>query len=132
MTRTAKRKKCSNGLKAVLLAAGCLFGSAGPAAPASAGQKADRRRPPQTAARVESLFRRSCARCHGLDGRGRTELGDLTGAPDFTDAAWQESRRGLRMRASIAHGRGGMPSFKDRLSPNEIASLVAYIREFKK
>jgi mono/diheme cytochrome c family protein len=59
-------------------------------------------------------------------------LGELTGAPDFTGAAWQEGRSGLRMRASIAHGRAGMPSFKDKLPPDEIASLVAYIRGFKK
>ncbi|HWS87603.1 MAG TPA: cytochrome c [Pyrinomonadaceae bacterium] len=116
----------------LLLFIACVFGLAGHAERARAGHKAHGRRQVQTAARAESLFRQSCARCHGLDGRARTELGELTGAPDFADAAWQEGRSGQRMRASIAHGRGGMPSFKDRLSPGEIASLVAYIRGFQK
>ena len=119
-------------LKVVLLVAGCVFGSGGATGPANAGHKAHGRRQAQTAARAERQFRQSCAKCHGLDGRGRTVLGELTGAPDFTGAAWQESRSGPRMRASIAHGRGGMPSFKDKLSPYEIASLVNYIRGFKK
>ena len=59
-------------------------------------------------------------------------MGELTGAPDFMDAARQGRRSGQRMRAAITNGRAGMPSFKDRLSPDEIASLVAYIRRFKK
>jgi mono/diheme cytochrome c family protein len=29
------------------------------------------------------------------------------------------------------HGRSGMPSFKDKLSPGEVSALVAYVRAFR-
>src|ERR1051325_4138696 len=40
----------------------------------------------QAAAKVESLYQQNCARCHGADGRGETNLGKLYGTPNLTDA----------------------------------------------
>ena len=80
---------------------------------------------------TKALFARHCATCHGTDGRGETFVGKISGVPDLTDRTWQESFDEKRMAASVTHGRGSMPSFKEKLSPNEIASLVSHVRKFK-
>ena len=80
---------------------------------------------------TKALFARHCATCHGADGRGETFVGKISGVPDMTDRKWQESFDEKRMAASVTHGRGSMPSFKEKLSPNEIASLVSHVRRFK-
>ena len=79
----------------------------------------------------KALFARNCATCHGADGRGETLAGRVSGVPDMTDRKWQERVSDKRMAASVAHGRGSMPSFKEKLSPDEIASLVSHVRNFK-
>ena len=80
---------------------------------------------------TKALFARHCATCHGTDGRGETFVGKTSGVPDMTDRKWQESFGEKRMAASVTHGRGSMPSFKEKLSSNEIASLVSHVRKFK-
>jgi len=79
---------------------------------------------------AKATFEERCARCHGADGRGRTELGEMLGAPDFTDAGWQKGATDGRMRASVSDGRGEMPAFSRKLSRREINALVAYVRTF--
>lgn len=83
-------------------------------------------------ARTKATFEERCARCHGLDGRGRTTTGEMLSTPDFTDAAWQKSATDERMLASVAEGRGEMPAFSRKLSRREIHALVAYVRAFAK
>ena len=79
-----------------------------------------------------ALFAKNCAKCHGKDGRAKTFRGKLVGARDFTNADWQGRVTDDALAVSIAEGRGSMPSFKKRLSADEIKSLVAYVRQFKK
>lgn len=93
----------------------------------SANQNASRRAIP-----VKALFTKNCVTCHGSNGRGETVPGTIAGSPNFTEAKWQESVSDQRMIISVTHGRGGMPSFKDKLKPDEITSLVAYVRKFKR
>src|SRR5215213_6611310 len=80
---------------------------------------------------AKALFARKCATCHGTDGRGETVAGKISGVPNMTDRKWQESINEKRMATSITHGRGSMPSFEEKLSQNEVASLVAHVRKFK-
>ena len=68
-----------------------------------------------------ALYGANCASCHGGDGSGG--LGPrLAGqvVEDFPVAADQE--------AFVAEGRRPMPAFGKRLSPDEIAAIVAYTR----
>jgi mono/diheme cytochrome c family protein len=82
-------------------------------------------------AQAEELFDQYCARCHGRDGRGATQLGEMLDAPDFTDKDWWKGGvSDERMRAAIAEGKGEMPAFGRRLSRPEVASLIAYVRAF--
>jgi mono/diheme cytochrome c family protein len=84
--------------------------------------------------RVNELFNRNCARCHGADGRGDTPLGQVFNAPDFTDADWWQ-RNDTRTRTLISivtRGKAGMPAFGKKLTKAEIGLLVARMRSFRK
>jgi mono/diheme cytochrome c family protein len=90
--------------------------------------------PPQknaarSGASAKALFARHCATCHGADGRGETAAGKISGVPNLTDRKWQESVSEKRMMTTVKNGRGGMPSFEEKLSQNEIGLLVAHIRK---
>jgi cytochrome c oxidase cbb3-type subunit III len=84
------------------------------------------------AARGREVYMSNCARCHGADGTSHTSMGQMTEAPDLTDAAWQSRRSAARMIASVTNGRGEMPAFKRKLSRPEIAAAVAYVRTLKR
>jgi mono/diheme cytochrome c family protein len=69
-----------------------------------------------------AVFSASCAGCHGSDGGGGVgpqlsggKVGDAF--PDMADEV-----------AVVTDGRGRMPAFGDRLSPEEIDQVVAYTR----
>ena len=84
------------------------------------------------AARTESLYQQNCARCHGADGRGETNLGRLYNTPNLTDAGLHAQFSNKELSAIIANGKGGMPAFKKTLTKAEIAALITYVRRFKK
>ena len=85
-----------------------------------------------TVSRGRGVYAANCARCHGSDGTGHTTMGEMTQARDLTDAAWQSRRSTARMIASVTNGRGEMPAFKRKLSRQEIAAAVAYVRTLKR
>jgi mono/diheme cytochrome c family protein len=58
--------------------------------------------------------------------------GQVAGATDFTDSEWQAEVDDRRLITSITHGRGGMPAFEKKLTPEQVKSMVTYIRAFKK
>ena len=91
-----------------------------------------RRGKSSTVASGRSVYAANCARCHGSAGTGHTTMGEMTQARDLTDAAWQSRRSTARMTASVTNGRGEMPAFKRRLSRQEIAAAVAYVRTLKR
>lgn len=64
----------------------------------------------------QSLFADNCATCHGPGGAGGNGGPDITGITD-TD----------RIKNQINNGGNGMPAFKNILTPEQIADLVAYI-----
>lgn len=80
--------------------------------------------------RVKELFVDQCARCHGRNGRGKTALGEIIAAPDFTDPNWWKGVSDARIRRSIANGKGEMPDFGKKLKRADIAALAAYVRAF--
>lgn len=84
------------------------------------------------AARGRSIYEANCARCHGGDGTSHTTMGEMTQAPDLTDAAWQSKRSTSRMTSSVANGRGDMPAFKKKLSARDIAAAVAFVRTLRR
>jgi mono/diheme cytochrome c family protein len=86
--------------------------------------------------RVNELYNRNCARCHGADGRGDTPLGHTFNAPDFTDPEWWEENSAItstrRLRSIVIRGKAGMPAFGKKLTKPEIILLVDHVRSFPK
>jgi mono/diheme cytochrome c family protein len=77
------------------------------------------------------FFQRSCARCHGKDGKGTETREDMTYIPDFCSHKWQEKRSDERLSASILGGKGKlMPAFGDKINREKAQALVEYIRQF--
>jgi mono/diheme cytochrome c family protein len=116
---------------AALAFAVCLCVPAGPDESAAAARQGKARRPARPSARVKSLFKQNCARCHGTDGTGRTLMGEMMNVPNFTYAWWQDGATEKRMTAAVTHGRGQMPAFGNKLSRTQIRSLVGFVRAFK-
>ena len=76
------------------------------------------------------LFKQKCAMCHGPDGKGYSALK----TPDFTNPKVQGSLTDKEIVEAIKNGKKGtaMPAFGDKLSAEQIHSLVAYLRSLGK
>lgn len=84
-------------------------------------------------ARAKVLFRGKCARCHGVNGRGQTALGEMLGVPDFTNRKWwRDQGNDDDHIESIRNGNGDMPAFGKKLTKPEISLLAEYVRHFNK
>jgi cytochrome c553 len=89
-----------------------------------------------SAADVKENWEKSCAKCHGPDGKGETKMGKKLEIKDFTDAKYQESLKDESMLKAIKEGvkDGDKTRMKavEGLSDEEMKALVAYVRKFKK
>ena len=73
------------------------------------------------------LFRdKGCAYCHGIAGIGGKK------APALTDIRKDKAWPPAKMTDQILNGGQKMPSFRESLSDEEIAQLVAYLRSKNK
>lgn len=86
----------------------------------------------QQIARAKVLYIENCARCHGADGRGQTPMGKVFAATNLADPGWWKRERvgDKRLTAAIRDGRNQMPAFGKKLSKEEIAALVAFVKTF--
>jgi cytochrome c6 len=73
-----------------------------------------------------TLFRSKCAMCHGADGAG-SEVGKSLNIPDLRSPAVQKLPN-AELVEIISNGKGGMPSFKNSLSTDQIHALVMHVR----
>lgn len=78
-----------------------------------------------------TLYKAKCAVCHGPDGKGDTAMGKKLGAHDFT-APDMQKLSDAELTAIINKGKNKMPAYEGKLSKEQIAQLVAYIREIGK
>jgi cytochrome c553 len=88
------------------------------------------------AADAKENWEKSCAKCHGADGVGKTKMGEKLKVKDYTDAKVQAELKDDAMTKAIKEGvKEGdatkMKAFSD-LSEDEVKGLVAYVRAFKK
>ena len=77
------------------------------------------------------VFKANCALCHGADGSADTPQGKALKAKDLKLPEIQ-SKSDAELADVITKGRGKMPAFGSKFSPDEINSLVAYIRQLAK
>ncbi|MET0410178.1 MAG: cytochrome c [Polyangiaceae bacterium] len=75
-------------------------------------------------------FQRSCAPCHGADGRkgSATVLGFNPPPRDLTDHEFHAQRSDEQLRRSIRLGKGQMPAFAAILDDDDIGSVILFIR----
>jgi mono/diheme cytochrome c family protein len=83
-----------------------------------------------------ALYGKSCASCHGKDGKGDTKMGKKSGARDYTTAEGQKWSDAEGVKAVLEGVKDGdkskMKGFADKVTEAEAKELVAYIRAFKK
>jgi mono/diheme cytochrome c family protein len=72
----------------------------------------------------QGLYRKHCARCHGLDGRGNPRAVDSKPGLDLTTSELMAEGERAEVRRRIVDGEGTMPAFGDKLTAEEIESLV--------
>ena len=68
------------------------------------------------------IYKNNCAKCHGKTAEGRRFAGPSL-ASDKTKAASEDE-----LREMITNGKGRMPKFGGKLTPEEINTLVSQIR----
>jgi len=74
-----------------------------------------------------ALYERYCARCHGAQGEGAPHPNTLY--PYLRLLASPMIRKGDRaaVREQIVEGEGPMPSFRRRLSPQEVEQMIDFV-----
>jgi mono/diheme cytochrome c family protein len=85
-------------------------------------------RDPTPAGRGARIFVRTCAGCHGADGRGALRAGLVKPPRDLTNPGFQVQMTNEQLRHSIRIGKGQMPAFGGLMSDDEIADVIAFVR----
>jgi cytochrome c553 len=89
------------------------------------------------AADAKENWEKSCAKCHGSDGKGQTKMGQKLGIKDYTDSKVQADLKDDAAFKAIKEGlkdTEGKTLMKpaEGLSDDEIKALVQHLRGFKK
>jgi cytochrome c551/c552 len=85
----------------------------------------------------KALYEDQCAKCHGLDGKGQTKMGQKLGAKDYTDAKVQAALtedaafKAIKDGFKDKDGKALMKPTED-VSDDDAKALVVYMRTFKK
>ena len=85
----------------------------------------------------KGFYEKECAKCHGLDGKGQTKMGQKLGAKDYTDAKVQDAIKDSAFIKAIKDGvkdKDGKVLMKptDSLNGEDVVGVVNYMRSFKK
>lgn len=90
-----------------------------------------------TAADGKAIYEKECKQCHGIDGKGKTKMGQKLGAKDYTDpkvqaavtdeAAFKAVKEGYKDK----EGKVIMKPAQD-MTDEDIKATIAYLRKFKK
>jgi mono/diheme cytochrome c family protein len=79
----------------------------------------------------ETLFKTKCAACHGPDGKGEVPMGKKLGARNLSSTEVQ-GQADAQLIDVVTKGKNKMPAYAGKLTKEQIADLVAYIRELGK
>jgi len=82
-------------------------------------------------ASTADLYKTTCQKCHGADGTGNTPAGKKFEAHDFHSADVQK-QTDAELTKAVTEGQKKMPSYKDKLTQEQIKELVAYVRQLGK
>jgi mono/diheme cytochrome c family protein len=76
-------------------------------------------------------YKTKCASCHGPDGNGETAFGKAMKVKDLASDEVQ-NQSDADLTAIILKGKKPMPGYEGKLTPEQIAGIVKYIRALKK
>jgi mono/diheme cytochrome c family protein len=79
----------------------------------------------------ESLFKTKCAMCHGPDGAGKTTMGQALKIPDLHSEDVQKLSD-AELTQIVTKGKNKMPAYEGKLSKEQIAQLVGFVRDVAK
>jgi mono/diheme cytochrome c family protein len=74
------------------------------------------------------LYQTKCSACHAADGSGNTTVGKALKLQDIRNPEVQKTSD-ADLTTLIAKGKDKMPANEKALKPEQIKSLVAYVRE---
>ncbi|MEJ2559032.1 MAG: c-type cytochrome [Anaerolineae bacterium] len=72
-----------------------------------------------------TIFEQNCVVCHGADGKGI-----VPESPDFTDVKWVAQHASTEFFQVVTEGKGAMPAWQGRLTPEERWAAIEYMRTF--
>lgn len=89
------------------------------------------------AADGKAVWEKSCAKCHGKEGKGDTKMGQKLGAKDYTDAKVQAELKDEAAIKAVKEGlkdKDGKVLMKpaEDLTDADIKAVVGYLRTLKK
>jgi mono/diheme cytochrome c family protein len=74
-------------------------------------------------------YTRLCASCHGATGVPVPAMVRSLGAiPDLSDAGAMRAQPDSTLEHAITAGKGRMPAYRTRMTPEQIRAMVAYVR----
>ena len=87
---------------------------------------------PASLAHIKKLYGYDCAMCHGAKGDGQGDLADSMKLKlkDWRDTAALKDRTDGELFYIISKGKGQMPAGAEQMKPDEIWTMVIYIRSF--
>src|SRR5688572_20896796 len=84
--------------------------------------------PLAAAADNAAVYKAKCAACHGPDGSGQTTMGKKMNLRDLRSPEVQK-QSDADLTKITTDGKGKMPAYKGKITPDEIKGLVQYIRD---
>ena len=83
--------------------------------------------------KIQEIWDKQCASCHGKDGKGETKMGKKVDAKDYTDPKVQAEIKDdtalEKLKNGITEkGKERMKPFKEKLTEDEMKALIAHIR----
>ncbi len=73
----------------------------------------------------KALYDKKCALCHGKDGVAKKMA---KGSANLNDPEWQKTATLEDIQKNTAEGKGKMPKFQEKLSPEEIKLIAEYVK----
>ncbi len=82
------------------------------------------------AGETNEVFMKSCASCHGKDGKAQTSVAKKLGVKDLSQSKLTDEQieQQIREGRPATQSSAKMPAYKDRLTAEEIKSLVAVVK----
>ncbi len=84
---------------------------------------------------IEKLYQSKCSTCHGAKGEGSAKFAKMMKVEEsklmLNSVATVKTADDMLLKA-LLQGRGRMPAFQGKITPDEAKQLIQYIKKFKK